>query len=1199
VPIGTVLSNDSSPAIVQDVDGTQLTIGLTGPGHWQVVEGASGPQLTVTATDPTSQVSLQTTGGNGRFTLFGVELDAPLKSIAGSSVDLSGDLTATGAVNSIILGNVTGPSHFALQGTTATSQVNLGLVQDLTVGAAAPISTFAVQGWNAGTSAPDELDAPSLGTFSSQGDIHASLALSGQGVTGLTLTSASAKGALADGLWYIVGRAGTISAGSVAASWTGDITGPVNQVTTTGDFDGQLATPSLQFLTVGGSLVGARLYIGADFGPDGQLGGIAGSDHFGSGVLAHLRVTGMVTNSHIWVGVDPKDGVFDNGNDVIIGGASSQIQQLIIGGAINSPSRIEAGLFPSSVTVGGKTISPTTLAQLGIAGVDTVAPNLAAGLLNDAGVSATDHLTNDDTVAGSVSDTGGLSSLRGGLDGIPVANYANLLSLVQPDGSFVASAALLQSLAGGSIAEGAHTLHLVATDSTGNSTSLDVAFVLDTVPPAAPSFDLAPAFETGVPGDHTTNFAAVSLAGATESNAVVILLPPNFATTADGAGAFRFDNIALALGANAFTARAVDAAGNHRDFAVTITRVLGTPITATSGTPANAGQASANPGQIIGMSVPFDPTTAFATFHVIGTDGTQSTRDVQVTSVDFSKGIAFFQVPYDVVTNDVVVYSKVGNTRTDFAGGAFTLQIVPVVSSIDVTSVAADGSSAQVTLTGLGFIEDNGSAYQFGSTAIVDSSVSTGPDVAGGLVANGAVNLVVPLSAGAFGAITVTTAGGTSAPLSFGLTGIVSTALSGTPANASVASANPGQAITLAGSGLSTASDILLRYLDSTGVQQTVLLNPTAAAVNGTSATLIVPDYANGVTALQMLGASGQPLLQIVPVVSGYNVNGTNTLQLFGSGFQEGSASNTVSYNFAGATVSDTSSSSGADVSNANGAGHDNNAVLLTEPVHGLGNVTVTTAGGTSAPLSLNELETGDGLLRDVAFDPSNPNQLWVADNANPAVIHLIDATTGQQIRSITLSAASFGASTFFGGLQVVPSTPAGQTPLTLNGVLVPAGSLLLFDGATNPDRVIAVNATTGAVLSTLILTKNYDMTAGVYDPFSGHLLIVDRSTGANPNQIVAINPSTGAEIANSRFNLPFNAGEAGLVLDPAHNGTFWYGSDQSTSVVQLSATGTVLQSIDLSPQGIDDNEIDGLAFDNNGKLRVASSRGVVYRVSV
>ena len=63
-----------------------------------------------------------------------------------------------------------------------------------------------------------------------------------------------------------------------------------------------------------------------------------------------------------------------------------------------------------------------------------------------------------------------------------------------------------------------------------------------------------------------------------------------------------------------------------------------------------------------------------------------------------------------------------------------------------------------VTLTGLGFIEDNGSAYQFGSTAIVDSSVSTGPDVAGGLVANGAVNLVVPLSAGAFGAITVTTA---------------------------------------------------------------------------------------------------------------------------------------------------------------------------------------------------------------------------------------------------------------------------------------------------------------------------------------------------------------------------------------------------------------------------------------------------------
>ena len=57
------------------------------------------------------------------------------------------------------------------------------------------------------------------------------------------------------------------------------------------------------------------------------------------------------------------------------------------------------------------------------------------------------------------------------------------------------------------------------------------------------------------------------------------------------------------------------------------------------------------------------------------------------------------------------------------------LQIVPVVVGIDVTSVASDGTSAQVTLSGFGLVEDNASEYRLGSTTIVDGSVSQGPDV--------------------------------------------------------------------------------------------------------------------------------------------------------------------------------------------------------------------------------------------------------------------------------------------------------------------------------------------------------------------------------------------------------------------------------------------------------------------------------------
>ena len=114
--------------------------------------------------------------------------------------------------------------------------------------------------------------------------------------------------------------------------------------------------------------------------------------------------------------------------------------------------------------------------------------------------------------------------------------------------------------------------------------------------------------------------------------------------------------------------------------------------------------------------------------------------------------------------------------------------------------------------------------------------------------------------------------------------------------------------------------------LTSGGTARTVLLNPTAAAGDGTSATLVVPVYANGVTDLRMLGSSTHPTLQIVPTLTSYNVDGTDTLRLFGSGFMEGSPASVTSYNFAGGTATDTVGNSGVDVYNVV-SGSDNTLV--------------------------------------------------------------------------------------------------------------------------------------------------------------------------------------------------------------------------------------------------------------------------------
>ena len=68
--------------------------------------------------------------------------------------------------------------------------------------------------------------------------------------------------------------------------------------------------------------------------------------------------------------------------------------------------------------------------------------------------------------------------------------------------------------------------------------------------------------------------------------------------------------------------------------------------------------------------------------------------------------------------------------------------------------------------------------------------------------------------------------------------------------------------------------------------------------------------------------------------------------------------------------------------------------------------------------------------------------------------------------------------------------------------------------------------------------------------------------------------------------------------MDPA-GGTLWYGSDQSSNVVQLSRTGTVLRSVSLTAQGVPANTTSGLAFDLAANLLVASNQGQVFRISV
>ncbi|HLJ65616.1 MAG TPA: hypothetical protein VKT70_16005, partial [Stellaceae bacterium] len=118
---------------------------------------------------------------------------------------------------------------------------------------------------------------------------------------------------------------------------------------------------------------------------------------------------------------------------------------------------------------------------------------LTAHLDSDSHTNAVTHLTSDPTVSGQVSDLFGVVALRGGVDGTSSLTGGNLFPALNRDGSFTLSSAALQTLAGHTLADGEHTLHLFALDRFGKSVSFDLTFTLKTTPPSTPIFALAAA----------------------------------------------------------------------------------------------------------------------------------------------------------------------------------------------------------------------------------------------------------------------------------------------------------------------------------------------------------------------------------------------------------------------------------------------------------------------------------------------------------------------------------------------------------------------------------------------------------------------------------------------------------------------------------------------------------------------------------
>jgi len=97
-----------------------------------------------------------------------------------------------------------------------------------------------------------------------------------------------------------------------------------------------------------------------------------------------------------------------------------------------------------------------TISREPAATADTTAPSLVVQLVNDTGTSNSDRITSDPSISGTLVDDvagSGIAVFRGGLDSTPAANFTDLSATLNSDGTFLLSAALLDSLAGGKLAD--------------------------------------------------------------------------------------------------------------------------------------------------------------------------------------------------------------------------------------------------------------------------------------------------------------------------------------------------------------------------------------------------------------------------------------------------------------------------------------------------------------------------------------------------------------------------------------------------------------------------------------------------------------------------------------------------------------------------------------------------------------------------
>jgi hypothetical protein len=278
----------------------------------------------------------------------------------------------------------------------------------------------------------------------------------------------------------------------------------------------------------------------------------------------------------------------------------------------------------------------------------------------------------------------------------------------------------------GTLANGSHSF--TATDTvSGNVSAASGALTVtvDTVAPAAPTItSFSP--DSGVVGDGITNAMVLTLTGTAVANSTVELFDGATAlgtTTANGSGAWTYTTGTLANGAQSFTAKAVDAAGNvstaSSALTVTVDTVAPAAPTITSFSPDSGvvgdGITNATVLTLTGTAVANSTVALFDGSTALGTTTANGSGAWTYTTGTLANGAQSFTAKAVDAAGNVSAASTALTVTVDTVAPA-----APTITSFSPDSgVVGDGITNATVLTLTGTAVANSTIEVFdGSTAL-------------------------------------------------------------------------------------------------------------------------------------------------------------------------------------------------------------------------------------------------------------------------------------------------------------------------------------------------------------------------------------------------------------------------------------------------------------------------------------------------